>query len=57
MIMLWLNCKHFCARATLQGDRLAFPCAPILKGWVGKDYRTVIAYYAKKGQFVEATIL
>ncbi len=56
--MLWLNLKHLCAGATLtDGGRLTTPLAPILRGWTGKNYRNVIAYYAGKGQFIEAKII
>jgi hypothetical protein len=56
--MLWLNLKHLCAGATLDADGvLIAPTAPILKGWIGRHYRVVIAYYTKRGSFIEAKII
>jgi hypothetical protein len=56
--MIRLSCDHFTAAATLTADGLlTYPMAPILKGWRGKHYRAVIAYYTSNRQFIEAQFL
>lgn len=56
--MLWLSVRHFCAGATLDdGGSLKQPCAPILRGWIGKHWGVVVGYYQERNQYVESRIL
>lgn len=55
--MIWFNCRHFCAAAVLDSDGIITRAAPILRGFIGKHYRAAIAFYARKGQLIEAKLV